>query len=214
MNARRIVTRNPIKASALLVVLSALTISSAAGQNPAPPTVPAPPKPAAPKAAAPKPAAPRPKPAPAPAAADDEEVVAAADDEPADEGAAPPKPKKKMPTWAWFAIGGGAALLLCCCPVSLVGGYFAINGVPGLASASVNKDHLDRIKKDMTEVQVKAIMGEPSLPPTESSGIKAETWKNGDDFITVGFRNDKAISTAYQLSLGGGAKMTGGGQLP
>ena len=42
MKARRIVTRNPIKASALLLVLSTLMISSADGQNPAPPTAPAP----------------------------------------------------------------------------------------------------------------------------------------------------------------------------
>jgi hypothetical protein len=42
MKARRIVTTNPIKASALLLVLSTLTISSADGQNPAPPTAPAP----------------------------------------------------------------------------------------------------------------------------------------------------------------------------
>jgi hypothetical protein len=127
------------------------------------------------------------------------------------------KPAKKggVPVWAWFAFGGGGVLLLCCCPVSLVGGYFAINGVPGLAGLNVNQAHLDQIKKDMTEAQVKQIMGgEPNEITPVENGMKYETWKSGPDFITIGFKSGKADHKSFHLTLGGGAEMSGTMPLP
>jgi hypothetical protein len=176
-------------------------------------------KPAAPKPASPKPAAPKPKPKPAPAEEeevegvaevidDDEEVVLLeADDE--EEGEKKPA-RKRMPTWAWVAIGGGALFLVCCgCGGPI--GYVAMYGFPG-AGGVVTKANYDKIKKEMTEAQVKAILGEPSMTG-EVAGTKSDTWKNSDDYITVHFDGDKALSGSYEFS-GLWGKQTGGGPLP
>jgi LSD1 subclass zinc finger protein len=175
--------------------------------------------------AAPPPARPKPPPAadpygdtppakkPAPAAAARSRPnggragrVADPDAGPAD-AAAPPK-KTGVPVWVWLAAGGGAFLLLCVCPCS-VGTYMWYAGanwlsnLPSVSSSDkVTMENYDKIKKDMSEADVKAILGEPFFSTDDSfmggtrlsKGQKCLVWSGrSEDGISVVFEKDKAI---------------------
>lgn len=175
-----------------------------------------------PKSAVAKPAAPKPKPAPPPE--EEEEVAEAeaadgADDEAAaEEGEAPVKAKKKIPLWVWLASAGVALVLLCgCCglPSILYVSGVTTFGLGSLTGGNISMDTYKKLKKGMTEDQIKAVMGGAPSLQQEAGAMHAETWKgSGDDFITVEFRKDgKAIAGGYQFT-NGPAKMSGGGLLP
>ncbi len=170
-----------------------------------------------PKSGVTKPAAPRPKPEPPPEEEEAKiaEAVDEADDEAEEEGEAPVKAKKKIPLWVWIASGVGAFFLLCgCCPL---GGWLAYSmmGSGGLLGANVSMTSYNKLKKGMTEDQVKAVMGGAPTLQQDVGPMHADTWKgSGDDFITVEFRKDgKAIAGGYQFT-NGPAKMSGAGPLP
>jgi LSD1 subclass zinc finger protein len=194
--------------------------------TPSAPAAPATPAAAAPTQdpyAAPPPARPKPPPAadpygdtppakkPAPAAGarprpNGGTAGRAADPDAGRVAAAPPK-KTGVPVWVWLAAGGGAFLLLCVCPCS-VGTYMWYAGanwlsnLPSLSSGDkVTKENYDKIKKDMSEAEVKTILGEPLFTTDESfmglklsKGQKCLVWSGrSEDGISVVFEKDKAI---------------------
>ncbi len=172
-----------------------------------------------PKSAVAKPAAPKPKPAPPPPEEEEEvaeaEAADGADDGAAGEGEAPVKAKKKIPLWVWIASGVGAFFLLCgCCPL---GGWLAYSmmGSGGLlGGGNLSMTSYNKLKKGMTEDEVKQVMGGVPSMTSETGGIHSDIWKgSGDDFITVQFQQDKAVAAGYQIT-NGPSKMSGGGPLP
>ncbi len=118
-------------------------------------------------------------------------------------GDAPPaKPKKKgTPLWVWLVSGAGVLFLLCC--GGCTGLYFAVPGMLGLhqgaESTSVSSANYDKIQKDMTEDQVKGILGEPTIT-AGLAGVKSDTWKMGSDSITVTFQNGKVMQRNSQIA--------------
>ena len=172
------------------------------------PTPPAP-KPAAPKPAAAAPPARTPKPAPPPEEEEEDDDAAegadddAATEEDAEEGAAKPK-KKGVPVWVWLASGAGVLVLVCC--GGCTGLYYALPGMvsgmlgvqTGGESASVTMANYNQIKKDMTEADVKGIMGAPtmSLPLGDT---KVSTWTKGSDTITVTLTKDKVTDRSCHI---------------
>jgi hypothetical protein len=64
--------------------------------------------------------------------------------------------------------------------------------IVGCSGNKVTKANYDKIKKDMTEAQVKEVLGSPT--ETQNQG-KTQIWKNGDEFITVMFNDGKVIGT-------------------
>ena len=169
--------------------------------------------------------APRPAPPPAPPPAADDEITDAVGDADDDTGAPPAakvgamdRLKKRVPLWAWFTLVGVASFFLggcCCVPLnSFVVAPFYTGSLGGLTGGSVTKANYDKIKKGMTEAEVQAMLGAPSLTGELPGGLKSQTWKGSNgDFITVGYKDGKAMSALYQFT-NGSAQMSGGGPLP
>ncbi len=76
-------------------------------------------------------------------------------------------------------------------------------GLTGCGS-KVNEANAEKIKNDMTEAQVKDILGAPT--ETENNG-NTLVWKNGNDSIKVAFVNGKV---AMKISSYDAKKMLGG----
>lgn len=141
--------------------------------------------------------------APAPRAAaprEESDDFAAMSGEPGDASRVE-RPKKKTPLWVWLVSAAGVLLLLSCgCCGTLV--YFAPNMLglkQGAESNSVSSANYDKIQKDMTEDQVKSILGEPTIQ-AGLAGVKSDTWKMGADTITVTFQNDKAMERTSNIA--------------
>jgi len=60
--------------------------------------------------------------------------------------------------------------------------------------SKVTKENADKIKKDMNEAEVKAILGEPNIKQ-DVMGMKQMVWKEGNKTITVQFMNDKVVQS-------------------
>jgi hypothetical protein len=124
-----------------------------------------------------------------------------------------------MPLWGWLAIGGGGLFLLCgCCGVPgilLATGTFhwpwstASSGSASSGSASptvvtgprVTLANGDKLKKGMTETQVRAIMGEPTFT-NRIGNIKVAAWQERLNVITVSFQNDQAFDRTVDIREG------------
>ena len=119
--------------------------------------------------------------------------------------------KGGLPTWVWVVGGIGAAVLLLGC---LGGGGLMIWLASGSLTNKVTEENYNKIKLGMNEAQVKAILGEPTavedldqaagnvgikirMPTT---GLRVLVWKNGNNRITLTFRNDKVVSMMSQFT--------------
>ncbi len=154
--------------------------------------------------------APRPKPKPAPRQEepdDLEETSAEIDDEP--EGDSPvrrktrrPIQKKGVPLWVWLTAGGGVFLLLCCAGCAGFAFYFgnAVVNAVNAGSGSATLLNYAQIQQDMSEGQVKTIMGAFPQAAIQLGPTKTDTWQSGTDTITVTFVNDKAVNRACHLT--------------
>lgn len=127
---------------------------------------------------------------------------------------APARSKKKgLPPLVWPLGGGGLLILLC---GGLGVGYtinaIHINSMNSIKSINaedksinaedkVSQANFDRIKSGMTEAQVKAIMGEPSLFDMQSDGSGWEVW-SGAGSITVFFGSKGAYRSTYETQAG------------
>jgi hypothetical protein len=100
--------------------------------------------------------------------------------------------KGATPVWVWLAVGGGGLVLLMCCGV---GGIVALMTF----GSRVTMENYEKIKADMTEEQVKAILGEPT-ETTEVFGFKVWEWKSGDNIIVVEFVNHKVTVTECKIN--------------
>jgi hypothetical protein len=100
--------------------------------------------------------------------------------------------KAGMPVWVWLAIGGGGLVLLLCCGV---GGVVALMTF----GSRVTMENYEKIKADMTEDQVKAILGEPT-EQSEVLGIKVMEWKSGSNVIEVSFTGHKVFTTSCEIN--------------
>jgi predicted Zn finger-like uncharacterized protein len=131
----------------------------------------------------------------------------AAEDRPA------PRParvkKSGLPTWV-LVVGGCGALVL------LVGCLGGVGTIAWLATSGlrnkVTEENYKKIQMGMSEAEVKAILGEPTA--VEDVGQAANrlglggnlfamrvlVWKNGNNQITLGFRNDKVATMMSQFS--------------
>jgi predicted Zn finger-like uncharacterized protein len=119
--------------------------------------------------------------------------------------------KGGLPAWVWIVGGIGVAVLLLGCAG---GGGLII----WLASASltnkVTEENYNKIKTGMSEAEVKAILGEPSQVEDldkaasslginvrmPSSGLRVLVWRNGNNHITLTFRNDKVVTMMSQFT--------------
>ena len=187
--------------------------------TPSRPAVPNPPSGVAPRPAAPKPPPPPPKPPPA----EEEDIIditEAVEDEPIEAVAADAPPAtgggglaakfpflKRFPMWVWLTGAGVTLFLFCgCCGV---GGYFTWTWIAG---GGVNKANFEKIKKDMSEDQVKGVLGSPTMS-LDLGEAKTDIWKSGDDFIMINLVDGRAAEGAY-LFTNGSSKSRFMGSLP
>ncbi len=162
-----------------------------------------------------KPAAPRPKAKPAVLAEDEEEDLSdggeVLDDEPEDDEPDDDRPRRKkkpkkkggVPVWVWVTTGVVGVLFLMCLGCA---GIIYINFPKveiGAPSASVSMANFDKIKKGMTEAQIKGFMGKPTAA-VNIGGQKVDSWNQGPDAITVTFVSDSA--TQSTCNIGGVSK--------
>jgi hypothetical protein len=82
-------------------------------------------------------------------------------------------------------------LLLLCFTVCLV--------VVGCGS-KVSEDNYKKIKAGMTEAEVQAVLGNPT-ETAEAKGTKTQTWKHGDDTITVSYADGKVLAALSSFDL-------------
>jgi SmpA/OmlA family protein len=107
--------------------------------------------------------------------------------------------KKGVPLWVWLTTGAGVLLFLCCGGCGIVFMFMPKVGIQtGAPSASVSMANFDKIKKGMTEAQVKDIMGAPTAVVTLGA-TKAYSWNQASDTITVTFSNDQAMDRTCQI---------------
>ena len=143
------------------------------------------------ESAAPRPAAPP---------RDDEEERPAPRPARAKKGGLPP----------WLLIVGGCGVLV------LLVGCLGVGTIVWFATSSmrnkVTEENYQKIQMGMSEAQVKAILGEPTA--VEDTGQAANrlglggnffamrvlVWKNGNNQITLGFRNDKVTTMMSSFS--------------
>jgi hypothetical protein len=126
------------------------------------------------------------------------DVEEAEDAAPAD-GAGPKK--KGFPTWVWLAGGGVGLLLLCGCGGGITALLMNMGG-------GVSKANYDKITKDMTEADVKKLLGTPTMTGDEAAKQIGMTlpkdqnilvWRSGDDFISVSIVKDKAVAKSCKI---------------
>ena len=77
--------------------------------------------------------------------------------------------------------------------------------VVGCGGSKVSKANYDKVKNDMTETQVKEILGEPTESANVNAASKSKTlvWKSGNEAISVSFLNDKVIMKVSSYDLPG-----------
>jgi hypothetical protein len=94
-----------------------------------------------------------------------------------------------MTAWSRFQFVGMVILCFVVC-LSIV----------GCGGSRVSKANADKITKDMTEAQVKDILGAPT-ETTGQGGNQVSVWKSGDDTISVTFLNGKVAGkiSSYDL---------------
>jgi len=136
--------------------------------------------------------------------------------------------KGGVPLWVWLTAGGVALLLFCGC-FGTVGVLFATgafaggSGLPAaLAGTPITWDNYNRLHRNMTEAQVRAILGSPTRQVKPSGpnpvggeyGPSAKTliWEDpvSLDYIYVVFENDRAVDRSC-LVIEGGAGLSGMG---
>jgi len=119
--------------------------------------------------------------------------------------------KGGLPTWVWVVGGIGAAVLLLGCLGG--GGLLVWLGSRSLTNR-VTEENYQKIKPGMSEAQVKAILGEPTAVEDldkaagklginvgmPSTGLRVLAWKNGNNQITLTFRNDKVVTMMSQFT--------------
>jgi hypothetical protein len=115
------------------------------------------------------------------------------------------KKRGGVPLWVWLA--GGLALFAVCGGFTGTVAFVALRGGGGGGNPFANRvtlDNFDKLRPDMTEAEVVAILGPPAersnkpddemrmfaLPQGE---FKRLTWAHGDDTIKVYFVKDKCI---------------------
>jgi hypothetical protein len=141
--------------------------------------------------------------------------------------ALPARPRG-VPGWVWLLLGGGLLFV----GLLLVGGVVLTLFVTGvLGGPRLTVENVQRIRGDMTEAEVIAILGRPTeakdgLPADfgpgtkevdqnvggvnvrfrfgpQASGLRTLTWRKKGDFVTIVFRNGKVASVYGYLKEGG-----------
>ena len=117
-----------------------------------------------------------------------------------------PKPKKGgIPVWVWLVGGGGILLMLLVCGGGV--GLWAV-GVFRFGN-TVTKENYEKIKDNMSEAEVRAILGRPTEVGDNSraanvfnqqggrggglTDVRILVWKSGQNQITCGFVKDKLV---------------------
>jgi hypothetical protein len=84
----------------------------------------------------------------------------------------------------------------------------------GSLTNKVTEENYKKIKLGMSEAEVKAILGEPTAVEDldkaasklginvrmPTSGLRVLMWRNGNNQITLSFRNDKVVTMMSQFS--------------
>lgn len=135
--------------------------------------------------------------------------------------------KGGVPLWVWLTAGGVGLLLFCGCfgtvGVLVGAGAFGGSGWTSIAGGTrITWDNYNRLHRNMTEAQVRAILGPPTRqvkpgelnPVAGEYGPKAKTlvWEDpiSLDFIGVVFEDGKAVDRRC-LVIEGGAGLSGQG---
>jgi hypothetical protein len=71
----------------------------------------------------------------------------------------------------------------------------------GCGGSKVTKANYDKIKSDMSEAQVKEILGEPTETQDLGAG-KTYIWKSGNDTISIGFVQGKLTGKLSSFDVG------------
>jgi len=142
-----------------------------------------------------------------------------------DDEEGPPRRKRRkkggVPVWVWLAAGGVGLLLFCGC-FGTVGLLFATgtfgggSGLPpGLVGTRITWDNYNRLHRNMTEAEVRAILGPPTrqVKPGELNPVGGEYGPNTRtlvwegpislDFIAVVFEDGKAVDRRCLVIQGG-----------
>lgn len=119
--------------------------------------------------------------------------------------------KGGVPAWVWIVGGIGVAVLLLGCAG---GGGLIIWLASGSLTNKVTEENYKKIKLGMSEAEVKAILGEPTAVEDldkaasklginvrmPTSGLRVLIWRNGNNQITLSFRNDKVVTMMSQFT--------------
>lgn len=131
------------------------------------------------------------------------------------------RPRKKrsrgMPIWIWLVGGGAICFLFLVCAGGGAALYFG-GFLDGMLQNRVTKENFDKIKRGMSETEVRAILGSPSQVNDATTelkmlggrnpfgSIKVLVWKGGGNTIQLTLMNDKV--TARMFIDPNGAKLT------
>ena len=111
----------------------------------------------------------------------------------------------KTPLWVWLAAGFAGLFLLCGCGgVVTYFGYSKMGGA-GLFGPTITMNNFKKLKRGMTEDDVKKILGTPARRVV-LVGYPNVVWEDraGGDYITVIFSLDgKSQQAHYQITQGG-----------
>jgi hypothetical protein len=76
-------------------------------------------------------------------------------------------------------------------------------GLAGCGGNKVTKANYDKISNDMTEAQVKDVLGSPTETKSAGGAGSVMIWKGGDDTISVTFVNGKVAGKISSFDVKG-----------